>query len=82
LFSNGKSVVHEKRITCGNGRENLGSILPEGVAIPINLDVLIERILIAPTASDWIKELVEAITHKYGLTKIIKRSSLRENGLW
>jgi hypothetical protein len=55
---------------------------PNGVEVIINLDVLIERIVISPLASHWITKLVKDVTHKYGLKKTIKKSSLYEDGLW
>lgn len=79
-----KSFEHEKElraITMGNDFHQTGG-LPDGVGVSINADILIEKILIAPTAPDWIKELVEATTMRYGLTKAVKKSSLHEEGLW
>jgi hypothetical protein len=47
-----------------------------GLDIPVDLNILIERIYVAPTTEKWIKELLVAITRKYGLDKSIEQSSL------
>ena len=79
-----KSFEHEselRAITMGKDFDQTRG-LPAGVGVSINVDILIEKILIAPTAPEWIKELAEAITLRYGLTKAVKKSSLHEEGLW
>jgi hypothetical protein len=48
-----------------------------GVWVKASLDDLIETVYVAPTAPDWFRNLVEAVTHKYDLLeKPIIRSSL------
>jgi hypothetical protein len=48
-----------------------------GVPVGVSLGELIEAVYVAPTAPDWFRNLVEAITRKYGLIdKPIVRSSL------
>ncbi|TLS37732.1 hypothetical protein [Pseudalkalibacillus caeni] len=52
---------------------------PYGVNVKINLDVLIEKIYIAPTAPIWFKELVYSVTKKYELDKTVHQSTLYDN---
>lgn len=47
-----------------------------GAYIPINLDVLIERIFISPTAPRWFYDLISSIVNRYNLKKEIIKSSL------
>lgn len=47
-----------------------------GLDIPIDLDILIEQIFVAPTTEKWIKELLISVTQKYGIDKPIEQSSL------
>ena len=49
----------------------------KGVPVGVSLYDLIETVYVAPTASNWFRDLVEAVTRKYGLMdKPIVRSSL------
>jgi len=89
LFSNflckRKSFEHERELRAVLANFKLvesDTILPGGVAVPVDVKTLIEKILISPTASSWVKDLVETIAIKYGLGRIVKKSSLREGGLW
>lgn len=52
--------------------------MPSGHKIgPVDLDKLIEKVYIAPTAEPWIRDLVETILHiRYGLDKPVVRSDL------
>lgn len=47
-----------------------------GVAVPIDLNALIETILVGPTAPQWVISLVESIMRKYDLDKPVWQSSL------
>lgn len=38
-----------------------------GEYVGVNLDTLVERVYIAPSAESWFKELVESVMKKYGL---------------
>lgn len=49
---------------------------PDGLYVNVNLDVLIERIYVAPTCPHWFFDLVESVTDKYGLDKEVLRSAL------
>lgn len=49
----------------------------KGVPVSVSLGDLIETVYVAPTAPNWFRDLVEAVTRKYGLiNKPIVRSSL------
>lgn len=48
----------------------------DGIYVPVDLDLLVEKIYVAPTAPDWIFELVKSISAKFGLEKDVTRSSL------
>lgn len=57
-------------------RENEVKKLPVGFYVPINLDVFIGKIYIAPTSPPWIKSLLTSIIKKYGINKRIHQSNL------
>jgi hypothetical protein len=41
-------------------------IWKNGLQIPVELNILVDRIRIAPTAPDWFTDLVKRVIHKYG----------------
>ena len=47
-----------------------------GLYVNVDLNVLIERIYVAPTTEEWVKELLVSVTQKYGIEKPIEQSSL------
>ena len=49
---------------------------PLGLNITADLNILIERIFVAPTTEKWVKELLISVTQKYGIDKPIEQSSL------
>jgi hypothetical protein len=55
--------------------ERLGTL---GVHIPIDLDALIEKIYVSPTAEDWFYDLVKSVSLKYGIEKEVLQSSLAD----
>jgi hypothetical protein len=44
--------------------------------IPVDLEVLIEKAYVAPTAPAWYTDLIQSVVDKYGLNKKVERSSL------
>lgn len=50
-----------------------------GIDVPIDLEMLIEKIYISPTSPDWFSDLVKSITKKYGINKDIVKSSLSDD---
>lgn len=49
---------------------------PFGFYLPVDLDILITKIIIGPFTPIWIEELVSNLLLKYGVSKPIERSSL------
>jgi hypothetical protein len=56
-------------------KERLGAL---GVYIPINLDALIEKVYVSPTAEDWFYDLVKSVSAKYCLKKEVVQSTLAD----
>lgn len=54
----------------------------EGIYVLVKLNVLINRIYLAPQTPDWQLELVESVTEKYGLKKKVVRSILDEKPIY
>ncbi len=50
--------------------------------ITVDLDVLIDRIYVAPSSPDWFFELVKSVTKKYDLDKEVTRSALDAKPLY
>lgn len=47
-----------------------------GTSVNVNLNNLITRIHVSPTAPDWLVELTKEIANKYGITATISKSNL------
>jgi hypothetical protein len=54
----------------------------EGKYVPVDLDMLIERIYVAPTAPKWFMELVRSVAERYALHKEVVHSSLDSEPLF
>ncbi len=49
---------------------------PEGLYVPTDLGVLIERVHIAPKAAPWFADLVRSVIQRYGCSAPVSQSSL------
>jgi len=49
---------------------------PPGFHVPVNLDILIENIYIAPTTQSWVNELMSSLIKNFGIDKKILQSDL------
>ncbi len=52
---------------------------PKGLYVSVNLDVLIEQVIISPTAEEWFIDLVKSLMTKYNLNKKVVTSSLTDD---
>lgn len=82
-----KSFEHEKELraliwTPQNGKNTIGNLSENkfrdqaGLYIPVNLEALISRVYLSPTAPYWMLELLESLFKKYGLKIRIVQSDL------
>lgn len=75
-----KSYEHERELRAifQDTSPPLGqSNLEKGRLVEVSIDDLVEAVYVAPTAPTWFRDLVEAVTAKYGFAhKSITRSSL------
>lgn len=53
-----------------------------GIYIPIDVNLLIEEIFVAPKAPSWIKDLVKSLTQKFGINKEVIQSDLATSPLY
>lgn len=53
----------------------------KGENIPVNLDVLIEKIVLAPKTQNYVKDIIMSLSRKYGIKKPITKSVLDEKPL-
>jgi hypothetical protein len=51
--------------------------LSDGLQVPVNLGLLVERIVVSPSAQKWFLNLVKSTTVKYGLQKKVISSALK-----
>jgi hypothetical protein len=83
-----KSFEHEREVRAVlndafQGKFYTGNDPKKGYRVEVSIDNLIERVYVAPTAPDWFRDLVEAVTGKYGFShKPINRSSLSQRPIY
>jgi len=82
-----KSFEHEKELraliwTPQHGKNVMGNPALNkfrdqiGIYVPVNIEKLISRIFVAPTAPHWMLELLESLVKKYGLEMNVIQSDL------
>jgi len=88
LFHKRKNFEHERELRAiipfppsvfPKGGELTKEILdsfPKGLSIPVDLDILIEKIYIAPSTPPWIMDLLNSILKKYYVNKDVLPSAL------
>ena len=82
-----KSFEHEKEIravvldlnTINKKFDFNSSKFSHGFYVPIDLEILIEKIYVSPTSPDWFYTLVKSITNKYEIDKDIMKSNLSDD---
>jgi len=50
--------------------------------VPINLNTLIEKIYVPPTADDWFKEIIESLLKKFRVKANVERSQLEKDPIF
>lgn len=68
-----RSFEHEREVRVLVGPRADGAL---GVAVPVELDVLVERIYVAPTSPPWIRDLIEKLTRRFGIMVPVVHSSI------
>lgn len=84
------SFIHEKEVRAiiqqlpiKDGTIDWNLKPPEdGIYINIDPNVIIDMVYVSPNAQQWFKDLVESILKKYGLSKVVKRSSLSDDPIF
>jgi len=74
-----RAIIPSPHCVFPNGGELTKEILdnfPKGLSIPVDLDILIERIYLAPSSPPWIMDLLNSILKKYEFDKEIFPSAL------
>lgn len=79
-----KSFEHEKELRAVFMDSKLFGLeeLPSGVGVPVDKEILIEKVFISPNAPEWMKKLIQTVTLKYLPNKKIIKSDLNNEGLW
>ena len=84
-----KSFEHEVELRAVIQEFPEGKLLSEadrpfedGLYIPVDLNLLINEIYLAPTSPKWLRELVESVTAKYGIKKKVRQSILDEKPIY
>lgn len=69
--------IPEKTNPAGELQADLESDICEvGIFVPVDLNILIEKIVVSPLAQVWFNDLVKSIMTKYGLDKEVLPSAL------
>ena len=83
------SFAHERELRAIIVNYPKGQVVEElpfseggGEYVDVNLDVLVERVYVAPTAQEWFKELVGSVMKKYGLNLKPIKSGLDAQALF
>ena len=74
--------VPEKDITQNLAVSHWPDICEVGQYYEIDLSKLVHQIVVAPFAGDWLVELVQSVTDKYGLKVPVARSPLGNQPIW
>ena len=53
-----------------------------GAYVPVDVNLLVERVFVSPTAPAWFRELVGSVVTRYGLDKEVARSELGEDPVY
>ena len=53
-----------------------------GLAVPVELDTLVESVWVAPLAPVWVSELVTSVCRRYGLAADVHQSQLDADPLF
>ena len=64
------------------GAEARGSILHGGAQVQMDLSSLIECVCVSPTSPNWFKQIVENVSHRYGLNTPVRQSQLLASPLF
>ncbi len=76
-------VVHQEDVPTSENRVELDATNDrEGVSFIVDLNLLIEKVYVAPTSPDWYFNLVEEVLKKYGITKTVYTSKLDEEPVY
>ena len=54
----------------------------DGIYVPVDLDILIDKIYLAPTSPKWLLELVKSLLMKYRLSKDVLQSNLDDKPVY
>lgn len=71
-----RAVIQELRYKKSGEIDWSKPLCDDGIYVQVDLDMLIDRIYLAPTSPKWLFELVKSITKKYKLDKDVLQSSL------
>lgn len=64
------------------GGKDLLYLPKKGVEIPVNLNLLIEKIYVSPTCEKWFEELTASVMTKYGFFKHVSKSPLKDKPIF
>lgn len=86
-----KSFEHEREVraliekpptTCEDQKGNFKDTIDCGIKIRVNVERLVEKIYVAPSAPDWFSDLVRTVSQRYDCTFEVVSSKLNERPLF
>lgn len=81
LICNGKQEIYDfkNKPSTGIGQiDYKADIYVNGIDVPINLNILIEKIYVSPVSQRWFYNLIKSIVNKYELEKEVSLSELSQ----
>lgn len=69
-----KSFEHEKEVRAIIRDRKANNEF--GLSIPVDLNILIEKVYVSPTSQKWFRELIESVMKKYEINKKIMTSEM------
>lgn len=59
--------------------EESGPPPAHGIAVPVNIDMLVEQVFVAPKTEPWVVQVIQSLLGHYGLHREVQPSALSED---
>jgi len=76
------SFEHEREVRAATLANFGPAQQPPGLAIPVDLNTLIEEVFVSPNTDRWVKDAIQSILERFNLDRTLRSSSLSETPWW
>jgi hypothetical protein len=73
-----RAIIQEFRYNKDGSINYKKTRFDDGAYIPVDVNVLIDNVYLAPTSQKWVFKLVDSVLKKYGIRKKIQQSELED----